>query len=482
MSSLKQDTIHGVKWSAIGSFTNTFVAFGLGIILARLLSPSDYGTVGMIAVFFAISGIFIDGGFGAALIQKKNVSDEDMSTMFFFNVGMATFFYIILFITSPWIAEMLNTPVLKDIIKVSGLSMVVGSIGSVQYNMLTRKIDFKTPAFIYVGSNVFSGIVGIILAYEGYGPWALVFQGFSRTVISVIWVWIYSKWRPKLVFSKKSFKEMASFGSNLTINAILDKIYNEGTGFLIGKFYKPEQLGYYTKGQGNATLPSTFLSNVVSGVLLPVMSKIQDDEHALLHAYSKFMKVMSMVILFGIMLMIALAKPLTIFLYSTKWLPAVVFMQIFCLRYMLYHIHRVNWDLLVVKKRTDLCLKKELVNKIWNFGFLAIAIPFGVQAIAWSSVLASVFNVLVNTYVTGKVFPYGFKRQCADFLPYLFKSAIACAPAYIISYVDIFPPFVTLLLGGTLSTLLYVAYLYITKDENFFSLVELTPLKKIIRR
>lgn len=482
MSSLKQDAVHGVKWSAVGKFANTFVSFALGIILARLLSPTDYGIVGMVAIFFAIAGIFIDSGFGTALVQKKDVTDEDMSTMFFFNVGMATLFFIILFFASPWIATFLDTPVLKNIIRVSAFSMVIGSMGSVQYNMLTRKIDFKTPAIISLTCNIVSGIVGVILAYKGFGPWTLVLQGLLSTVINVCLVWFQSKWRPKLVFSIKSFKEMASFGGNLTFNAILDKIYDEGTGFLIGKFYKPKQLGYYSKGAGTATLPSTFLSDVVSGVLFPVMSKIQDDEQELLRAYSKFMKIMSMVIFFGVSLMIALARPLTIFLYSDKWLPAVAFTQIFCLRHMLYHIHRVNWDLLLVKKRTDLCLKKELVNKIWDFGFLAIAVLFGTHAIAWSFVVASVFNVLVNTYVTGRVFPYGFRQQFADFMPYLLKAATACVPAYLLTFVDIFHPIVTLLLGTILSTTVYVSYLYFTEDENFLALVELTPMKKYIKR
>lgn len=480
MSDLKKDTLHGVKWSAVSGFANKAISFGFGIVLARLLSPSDFGVLGMIAIFFAIAGIFIDSGFGTALVQKKNVTDVDMSTMFYFNGGMALFFYIVLFFSSPWIAEFLDTPVLKDIIRVSGLSMVLGSLGGVQYNMLTRQVNFKVPAIISIISNVFSGCVGVCLAYFGYGVWALVIQGLLSTIINVCCVWIHSKWRPLLKFSVTSFKEMASFGGNLTFNAILDKIYNEGTGFLIGKFYKPAQLGYYTKGQGTANLPSTFLSDVVSGVLLPVMSKIQDDDEALLRAYRKFMRIMSLAIFFGIMLLIALARPLTIFLYSNKWVPAIVFVQIFCMRYMFYHIHRVNWDLLLVKKRTDLCLKKEMVNKIWDFGFLAIAIPFGVKAIAWSSVLASIFNILVNTYVTGKVFPYGFKSQFMDFMPYLVKAAIVCTPAYLLASSDLMSPLLTLIVGGIGSVLIYSTYLYLSKDENFFTLVQLTPLKRYI--
>ena len=480
MSNLKSETLHGVKWSAVNGFANKAISFAFGIVLARLLAPSDFGVLGMIAIFFAIASIFIDSGFGTALVQKKNVTDEDMSTMFYFNGGMALFFYIILFFSSPWIADFLDTPILKDIIRVSGLSMVIGALGGVQYNMLTRKVDFKTPAIISMIANVSSGCVGVFLAYSGYGPWALVSQGLLSTIISVCCVWVHSKWRPLLKFSVASFKDMASFGGNLTINAILDKIYNEGTGFLIGKFYKPAQLGYYTKGQSTATLPSTFLSDVVSGVLLPVLSKIQDDDEALLKAYRRFMRIMSLSIFFGIMLLVALARPLTIFLYSDKWIPAIIFVQIFCMRYMFYHIHRVNWDLLLVKKRTDLCLKKEMVNKIWDFGFLAIAIPFGVQAIAWAGVLASIFNIFVNTYVTGKVFPYGFKSQFMDFMPYLLKAAIVCTPAYLLASSDILSPLLTLIVGSVGSILIYGFYLYLSKDENFITLVELTPLKKYI--
>ena len=482
MSSIKQETLHGVKWTAVNKFTNSAVSFLIGIVLARLLTPSDYGVVAMIGIFFAISGIFIDSGFGMALIQKKNVTEEDKSTMMFFNIGMATFCYVVLFIAAPWIAEFLNTPILKDIIRVSGLGMVIGSFGTVQYNMLYKAVDFKTPAIIGIVTNFINGIIGVALAYLGYGPWALVIPGLVSGIISCVSVWVISPWRPKLIFSKRSFHEMVSFGGNLTFNALLDKFYNEGTGFIIGKFYTPAQLGYYGKGQGTATLPSTFISETISGVLLPVMSKIQDDEQKLLYAYSRYMQIMALIVFFCSLLLVALAKPLTVFLYSDKWLPAVIFTQIFCFHYMLYFIHRVNWDLLLVKKRTDLCLKKELVNKIFDFGFLIAGICISVEAIAVSFVLASIANLIVNTYVAKKVFPtFGFKQQFADFFPYMVKGAIACIPAYAMTMLPIHP-LIIIIVGGLTSVMLYSFYLYWTKDENFFSLINLTPLKKYIRR
>lgn len=477
MSSLKQDTIHGVKWTAINKFTNTFVSFIIGVILARLLSPADYGIVGMIAIFFAIAGIFIDSGFGQALIQKKDVTDADESTMFYFNVGVALVCYLILFVASPWIADFLHQPILKNIVRVAGLSMVIGAFGAVQYNMLSKSIDFKTPAIIGTSGNIISGIFGVFLAFKGFGPWTLVLQTLMGTVWNTVGVWIHSKWRPILTFSKASLKSLAAFGGNLTINSILDKIYEQGTGFLIGKFYAPSQLGYFSKGDGTANLPTSFLTGILNSVLFPVMSKIQDNDEELIHVYRRYMQITSMVIFFCCMLLIALAWPWIEFLYSSKWLPAVIFMQICTLKYMLYHVHLVNWELLLVKGRTDLCLKKEIVNKIIKFTCWIIAIPISVEAICWAGVISAVSDIFVNTYVTGKVIKYGFWKQTSDFVPYLLKGALFSLPAFAFHFTNL-PPVLILLLGSLSSFVLYVLFLWKTHDENFLSLVSVIPWDK----
>jgi len=248
MSDLRSDTIHGVKWTALNSIVSKVVSFLLSVVLARLLSPSDYGIVGMTAIFFALAQILVDSGLSTSLIRKKNVLEEDSSTIFYFNIGVSTLCYILLFVFAPQISIFLNCEELIAIIRLSALSMVIGAFGSVHYTMMRKKCDFKTPTIIAFPSQVISGIIGIILAYMGYGPWALVWQQLLWTILCTVIVWFYSSWRPKLIFSSKSFKELFGFSGNIALNSLLDTFFQQGIGMLIGKYYTPKQLGYYTRG------------------------------------------------------------------------------------------------------------------------------------------------------------------------------------------------------------------------------------------
>lgn len=479
MTDIKRDTLYGMKWSSIGSIANTAISFIMGIVLARLLDPSDFGILGMTAIFFSISYIFIDGGFGAALIRKRDLNDTDCSTVFYFGFVVSCFCYGLLFFAAPHIAYFLNQPILLDVIRVSGIPMVLGSLSSVHYSLMTKNVDFKHPALIKILANVLSGCLGIYMAYQGHGIWALIYQSLCSSVISVVSVWFVSTWRPKWTFSWESFKELFSFGGNLVLNSILDKLYSEGTSMLIGKFYSPKDLGFYSKGQGTAQMPSSFLANIIAGVTYPVLSKVQDNEETLIIVYRKYIKVMSMTIFFMILLLAAIARPLTILLYTEKWEPAILFVQLFCIRYLLYHIHSVNWNLILVKGRSDIAMKKELVNKTFNFTVLFISIPFGVVAICFAQIISTFFNLFVNTYVTGRVCGLGLRKQAADFIPYLFLSIITCLPAYLISmmpYSSIF----TLLCGGMVSFILYFGYLWFKKDESLIALLRLSPVNKYV--
>ena len=480
MTDVKKETLKGFKWTALNSFGNRIVSFILGIVLARLLSPQDYGVVGMTAIFFALASIMIDSGLSTALIRKKNMTIEDSSTIFFFNIFVSTLCFLVLYFASPYIADFFKTPILVNIVRVSALSMVIGAFGSVHWTLMSKNVNFKTPALVSFPVNIASGIIGVALAYMGFGPWALVLQSLSATTINAIVVWLISPWRPKWIFSMKSFKEMFGFSGNLVVNAVVDKFYNEGVGMVIGKFYSPTQLGYYSKGQGTAQLPSTFLYSTVGNVLFPILSKIQDDDEKLIHVYSRYMRILSLVIFFGMILMTAIARPLTIFLYSDRWIPAIIFMQIFCLNYMLWHIHKINWDLLLVKGRSDWAFKKEVVNKIFNFACLFAAIKYGPVAICVSGVIASVLNILVNIFVAGHLFGFGFKQQCADFVPYLILSVVCCMPAWGISFLD-WPPLLMLMVQIPLSCMLYFGVLYLRKDQEFFELLKLLPIRRYLK-
>lgn len=479
--SVRKDTIQGVKWSAVGQFSNTIVTFLLGIVLARLLSPSDYGIVGMTYVFIAIAGVFADGGFGSALIRKKDLTALDSSTVFYFNIVASIIVYLILFVSSPAIAGFLRTPILQDIIRVSGLNMVFASLGSIHFSLMTKKVNFKTPSILNTALCILQAIIGIYMAYSGMGVWALVWPNFIVCVLRSISVWFISSWRPLWAFSWKSFKDLFSFGGNLVVNSILDKLYNEGTSMLIGRYYTPHTLGFYTKGSNNAKMPSTFLYNIVGGVTYPVLAKIQDDDKTLEKVYSRYIRILSMVIFFMMIMLASLAKPYIVFLYSEKWEPAVIFLQLFCIRYLLYHVHAVNWNLLLVKGRSDYALKKEIINKTVKFSLLIASIPFGVMAICLAQIASSIIDLFVNTYYAGKVSSMGFRKQISDFGPYLILAIATCAPAYAITYLEI-NNLLSLVSGFLISMTLYCGYLWWCKDESFLTLIELTPINRILHK
>lgn len=470
----------GMSWSALNALAGRSVTFVLGIVLARLLSPSDYGTVGMAAIFFALSGIVIDSGLGAALVRKPQTTDEDTSTMFFFNIGVSGLCAALICLFSNNIAEFFHSPILKDIVKVSALTMFIGSFGSIQWALCSKAIDFKTPAMIHLPTQIVTGLFSVALAYKGFGPWSLVLQSLLSTIISTSAIWFVSSWRPKLIFSFASIKGLIGFGGNLAVNSVLDKFYNEGVGMVIGKFYSPSDLGYYAKGQGTAQLPSTFIFNTVGGVLYPILAKIQDDDERLIRVYRRIMRMFTLLIFFLLMLMIALARPITIFLYSDRWIPAIIFMQVFCVRYMLYPVHAVNWYLLLAKGRSDWALKKEIFNKTVNFTCIGVGVMYGPIYIAAAMAVASILNIITNTWVSGKLFDFGFTKQCSDFIPYLILSILACIPAFALSF-SALPSIVIVMLGGMISSALYFGYLYARKDENLFEFVRLTPLKKLVQ-
>ena len=478
MSTLKEQTLHGVKWNAISSAFSKIANFLLGIVLARLLTPSDFGVVGMTAIFFAISNILIDSGFSLSIIRKKDITIEDTSTAFYFNILVSIACCAIICFYSREIAQFLNVPVLEQILIIPSLGLVVGALGSVQWALITRNVDFKTPALINMPLSVLTGVVGIILAYLNYGVWALVWSSFIGIVLKTIYIWIKSSWRPRFLFSYNSFKSFFSFSGNLVLNSFFDIFFSQGIGMIIGKFYKPAQLGYYSKGQGTASIPSTFLYSIVENVVFPVLSKIQDEEEKLLVVYSKFMRMMSMIIFFSMALCFVMSKPLIILLYTEKWEPAIVFMQLFCLNYMFYHIHAINWNLLIVKGRTDWAFKKEIINKGIRFALIIMGISYGPVYVCAALLVSCVVELFVNTIVTGKVANYGLMEQFRDFVPYLFLAIVSCIPSLFITTLDIHP-LIILCIQIPLAGILYCGVLLLTKKEDVSELIKLTPLSKI---
>lgn len=470
MGELKEKTLSGVKWNAIGRFSTQGVSFVISVLLARILSPSDYGVIGMIGIFLAISQTFIDSGFGSALIRKKDCTDTDYSTAFYFNVVVGIVCYLILFFCAPFIANFFDTPILKDIVRVLSINLFLGSLTIVQGAKLTAAVDFKSQAKIGLAATIVSGCVGLGMAYSGYGVWSLVYQSVSSSVVRTLLLWIVTKWRPLRTFSKQSFKYLFGFGSKILSASLLHTIYSNLTTILIGKFYTPKDLGYYSRGESLAQLPSTNITGILSSVTYPILSKIQDDDDRLIQVYRKYIRITSMVIFFGMFLMAALAEPLITTLFTDKWENSIIYLQIFCFTYMFDHICSLNLNILYVKGRSDLVLRLEVIKKTISISLIVAAIPFGVLAICIARALYTQIAIIINTYYTGKLFGLGYFAQVKDFIKYFIYSIVAVLPAFILSYTSIYP-LVLLILGACFACFIY--WLFVRRNKDFVELLEL---------
>lgn len=458
MSSVKEDTLKGVRWTAIEKISVQGITFILGIIIARRLSPDDYGVVGMLAIFMAIGDSFVDSGFANALVRKINRTETDYSTVFYFNIVIGIIAYLILCLCAPWIAGFYDTPVLESVLRVYAISLIIHSLSIVQVARLTVAIDFKTQAKANFVSAVVSGIIGVTLAYTGWGVWTLVYQAVARAGLNTILLWIFAKWIPRWEFSWKSFNDLFGYGSKLLLSGLINTLYTNMSTLVIGKFYKPADLGFYSRGVQIAQLPSQNFNSIFQRVTFPILAKLQNDEEHLISAYRKYICMSSLLIFFVMTLLAAVGKPLVQILLGEKWLEAVIYLQLFCFAQMFDHISAINLNLLQVKGRSDLFLKLEIIKKTISFAILFASIPFGVVAICASKILYSQIAVFINTYYTGKIFHLGYIAQLKDFSVFFIYSVLACVPSFILSILNT-NNYIKLFLGIIVSTGLYLIFL-----------------------
>lgn len=464
--SLKSQSLSGIKWSAIERFGVQGIQFIIGLILARLLSPSDYGIIGMLAIFMAISQTIIDSGFSKALIQKLDRTEVDFSTAFFFNIVVGLICYLILFLASPYIATFFNEPILKDVLRVLAINLFLNSLAVVPVAKLSIKVDFKTQSKASIISTLLSGTLGIVLAYRGGGVWALVAQSVSHSFINVLLLWCMLKWKPHWKYSWQSFKNLFGYGGNILVASIITVIYDNINTLVIGKLYTPKDLGYFTRGQQFPALLSSNITNIVQRVTFPILSKIQDDDKRLASVYRDYIKITSLGIFFLLVFLSTIAQPLVSLLLTDKWIDAVIYLKIFCYALMFDHISVINLNFLYVKGKTNLVLKLEVIKKIIAFVILIISIPFGVLAICLSKVVYTQVAIFINTYYTGKFLNLGYLKQLKDYIPYFIMVHVACFPNLWLLKLDIHP-ILLICLCGIISLLLYAVMLCIFKDHVF---------------
>ena len=417
MATLKEKTISGLTWSFIDNFSMHGITFVVGIILARLLTPREFGLIGMTTIFIAISQSFVNSGFSQALIRKKDCTQTDYSTVFYFNLVTAVFFYAVLYFSSGAISRFFDEPQLKLIVQVLGLGLIINAFTIIQRTRLTKRIDFKLQTKISVVAVIISGIVGIFLAMNGYGVWSLVIKTLLSYGLTSLLLWFWNGWMPSLVFSKKSFRELFSFGSRLLASGLLDTGYRNIYLLIIGKYFSAAELGFYTRADQFKRLPSKNITSVIQRVSYPVLSSIQDDIPRLKATYKKLIKSTMLITFTAMIFMAAIAEPLVITLIGEQWLPSVVYLQLLCFAGMFYPLHAINLNMLNVQGRSDLFLRLEIIKKIKALPVIVIGITFGIKFMIMGMIVNSMISYFLNSYYSGRLIGYSSGKQILDILP-----------------------------------------------------------------
>ena len=421
---LKEKTINGVMWSAVDRFSSQGIQFVFNILIARILLPEDYGVVAMLGIFMAIAQTFIDSGFGGALIRKKDRTEDDYNTVFYFNLAVSILFYVILFLAAPAIAKFYKIPLLTKITRVVSITLVINAFSAVQNTKLSIDLDFRKKSIINIISVTVVGAVGLILAARGLGVWALVFQSLFSSAFRTILLWAFGHWMPRLLFSVKSFKEFFSFGSKLLVSSLIDTLYNNIYTIVIGKCFSLASLGLYNKAESFAAFPSSSLTNMLQSVTFPVLSSIQDEKEKLLNWFRSFLR-LSAYVIFPLMIgLAAVADPFVRIVLNENWAGMIYLLQIVCFALMWYPIHSINLNILLVKGRSDLTLKTAVIEKVAGVVVLCITIPMGLVAMCYGRIIHSIFCLYINARYSGKLIDYGFGKQLRDYMPIFVLSVV----------------------------------------------------------
>ena len=436
-SGLKDKTIRGVGWSAIDNLAQYAVSFFVSIILARLLTPDDYGLLGILAIFTAICTALINGGFTTALVRKKNCTDSDYSTAFIVNMGMSIVLYILIFLCSPLIATFFGREELVLLTRVSSVGIIIGAFAIVQQTRLTKLLDFKTQTKITLIASVISGAIGVGMAIYGLGVWSLVVQTLSSQMLRTTLLWGYNRWAPQLQFSVKSFRDLFGFGWKIMVSSLIDTTWKELNQVIIGKYYNPFSLGQYTRAKQFSELFSNNLTNVVQRVTYPVLSDIQDDKPRLVGAYRRIIKVTMFITATSMFALGAVSEPLLYCLIGPQWHDAAIYMPLICVAGSSFPLHALNLNMLQVQGRSDLFLGLEIIKKIVALGPLFIGAFVGIIPMLWASIATTIIAFFLNSYYSGKLFDYSSWMQIKDITPSYFVAFVVAASVWFFKYLPL---------------------------------------------
>lgn len=437
IDSLKSKTIKGMGWSAVDNFSQYAISFLVSIILARLLTPDDYGLIGIITIFTTVCNVLINAGFSTALIRKNDCDEDDYNTVFVANLCISVFLYLAIYLCAPFISTFFNRNELIDLIRVSSLSMIIGAIALVPMTRLTKRIDFKSQTYVTFSSSIISGGVGISMAFLGYGVWSLVYSSLVSVSIRTVLLFFYDKWVPSLRFSSTSFHELFDFGWKLMASGILDSVWKQLYQVVVGKFYSPAALGQYTRAIGFSQLFSSNLSSVVQRVTYPVLSSIQEDKYRMVSAYRQIIKSTMFITAISMFFLGAISEPLLYCLIGPQWHDAAVFLTLVCISESTYPLHSINLNMLEIQGRSDLFFGLEIVKKIIAVCPLLVGAICGILPMLYVNILTMIVAFFLNSHYSGKLIGYSSLEQLRDVAPSYGIAVLVAVSVYFLKYLPL---------------------------------------------
>lgn len=483
-NNLKQKAVSGMMWTSVQRFANMGINFVSGIILARLLMPEDYGAIGMLTIFMLIAQSFLDSGFGSALIQKKRPTQEDYSTVFWFNLIMSIVLYLILFFSAPFIAAFYRMPILCKVLRIQALVLIISAATIVQANQLRKQFRFKKIAIVSLIAALLSLAVTIWMAYNGYGVWSLVVQGLLLSAIPSLIYWFTNKWCPKFVFSIESFKSLFSFGAYMFLVHLLNEIGNNIQGLLIGRLYNASTMGYYSKARSTEKLASTSISQSLTQITFPLYAEYQDNKEGLIALIKRLTGVVAYVTFPLMFLLILVAKPVFVLLYSDRWLLSVPYFQVLCIAGLAICLQSINLQAITAIGKSKIVFNWVLVKRSYSLALIVGGLMIGgVWGMLWGMVVQAWFSYVINAYLVSKHIGYKLGQQLLDLLPILLLSIIAFVAGWLISLLSL-NFYVTGVLEFILYVVVYFTISYIFKLSAYKDFVELIPMftSKLVKR
>jgi len=428
--SLKNKTVHGISWNLINNLSMHGVQLVIGVILARLLTPAEFGLIGMTTIFVSISQTFVISGFSEALIRKKTCTQAEFSTVFYYNLVVGVCFYLLLVFSAPLISSFFNEPQLTNLVRVIGLQIVILAVSLIQRTILVKRVDFKKLTIIAIISSIFSGIVAIFMAFSGFGVWSLVFQVLIRGLLETVLFWVTVQWHPSITFSIIAFKQLFGFGSKLLAAGLLNTIFTNIYNLVIGKYFSASDLGFYSRARRFSNFVGSNISNTIQSVTYPVLSQIGEDTERLRANFKRLLLSISLLSCFFSLLMAACAQAIILTLIGEKWIQCIPYLELLCFTAMLYPLHALNLNLLKVKGRSDLFLKLSVYKKFLVLPTIIIGIKFGIIPMLFMMIVTSVVAFFLNSHYSAKLISYSTSTQIRDIGSSLLLSLTATLPAY----------------------------------------------------